>query len=237
MTGNSEPVLLRLESVNSTQDLVHQLAGEGAPHGTAVVAGEQTAGRGSRGRVWHSPLGGLWLSVLCRPPGEAAAEVMSLRAAITAARTVELAAPSLRFGIKWPNDLMLGGLKAGGILCEARWQGLTLGWIAVGVGLNVTNLVPDNLSGQATTLSLHAPGLHPENLATLLAQAISEAGRCQGGLTHAELEMFGGRDVLLGKALTSPVAGIADGISERGELRVRLAGGAVSLVRTGTVAA
>lgn len=235
--SSSEPVLFRLERLPSTQDLVHELAAEGAPHGTAVVAGEQTAGRGSRGRGWQSPPGGLWLSVLCRAAGEAAAEVMSLRAALAVAPTIELMVPGVRLGIKWPNDLLLGGLKAGGILCEARWQGGTLGWIAVGLGLNVSNPVPGELAGVATTLSVHAPGLRSENLVEPLVAAIAEAGRRAGGLTAEEREAFRERDVLLGKPVSTPVVGVADGISERGELRVRLAGGAVSLVRTGIVTA
>lgn len=237
MSAGVGPVLLQLERIASTQDLIHQLAGEGAPHGTAVAAGQQTAGRGSRGRVWHSPFGGLWLSVLCRSSGEAAAEVMSLRTALAVARAVESAVPGLRLGIKWPNDLLVGGLKVGGILCEARWQGGSLGWIAVGLGLNVCNPVPDDLSAQATTLSLYAPGLRAESLVAPLVQAIAESGQRHGGLTASELDDFRGRDVLLGKTVTTPVAGVVVGISERGELRVRQAGGAVSLVRTGAVTA
>lgn len=233
----SEPVLLRLERLPSTQELVHELAAEGAPYGTAVVAGEQTAGRGSRGRVWHSPQGGLWLSVLCRPAGEAAAEVMSLRVALAVAPAIELVAPGVRLGIKWPNDLLLGGLKAGGILCEARWQGGTLGWIAVGLGLNVSNPVPEELAGLATTLSIHTPGLRPENLVEPLVAAIAEAGQRAGGLTPEERKAFRERDVLFGKPVSTPVAGVADGISGRGELRVLVPGGAVSLVRTGIVTA
>ncbi len=233
----SGPLLLRREQVPSTQDLIHELAAEGAPHGTAVVVGEQTAGRGSRGRVWRSPAGGLWLSVLCRPAGEAAAEVMSLRAALAVAPALELLVSGIRLGIKWPNDLLLGGLKAGGILCEARWQGGALGWIAVGLGLNVANPVPEELAGVATTLSTHAPGLRPEDLVQPLVAAIVEGGQRAGGLSAEELEEFRERDVLCGKPVRTPVRGVADGISERGELRVRLPGGGISLVRTGIITA
>jgi len=232
------PVLLQLERTPSTQDLIHQLAEEGAPHGTAVAAGEQTAGRGSRGREWQSPPGGLWLSVLCRPPdAAAAAEVMSLRAALAVAPVLEQAVPGVRLSIKWPNDLLVDGLKAGGILCEARWQGTVLGWIAVGLGLNVCNPVPQELGALATALSRYAPGLRPEPLITPLVQAIAGAGQQPGSLTETEVAEFAARDALAGRTLTGPVAGVADGISRRGELRVRLAQDQVSLLRSGTVTA
>ena len=104
----------------------------------AVSESERTCGGGS-------PPGGLWLSVLCRPPDEAAAEVMSLRAALAVAPVLEQAVPGVRLSIKWPNDLLIDGRKTGGILCEARWQGTVLGWIAVGLGLNVSNPLPEDL--------------------------------------------------------------------------------------------
>ncbi len=237
MNQQATPVLLRLERVPSTQDLVHQLAQDAAPHGTAVVAAEQTAGRGSRGRRWQSPAGGLWLSVLCRPPDEQALEVMSLRAALLVAEAVEGAAPGLWFGIKWPNDLYVGSLKAGGILCEARWHAASLGWVAVGVGLNVSNSVPQELTGQATSLAMHVEHLRAGDLVDPVVRAIAEAGQRRGGLTGTELDDFRARDVLYAKPVTGPVPGVADGLSPLGELRVRRADGAVSLIRSGPVTA
>lgn len=235
MNQSATPVLVRLASVPSTQDLIHQLAGEGAPHGSAVVAAEQSAGRGSRGQRWQSPAGGLWLSVLCRSPDDLALEVMSLRAALQVAAALERAAPGIRFGIKWPNDLHIGSLKAGGILGEARWQGAAPAWVAVGVGLNISNAVPEELRSQATALGAHVAGLGPEDLVEPMVQAVAEAGQRRGGLTGPELEEFRARDVLLGRTLTGPVAGVADGLSPRGELRVRHGDGTVSLIRSGPV--
>lgn len=235
MNQPATPVLVRLERVPSTQDLIHQLAGDGAPHGSAVVATEQTAGRGSRGQRWQSPVGGLWLSVLCRPPDELALEVMSLRAALLVAGALERAAPGIRYGIKWPNDLYIGTLKAGGILCEARWHGAALAWVAVGVGLNISNAVPEELRSQATALGAHHAGVGPDDLVEPVVRAVADAGQRQGGLSGPELEDFRARDVLLGRILTGPVAGVADGLSPRGELRVRRSDHTVSLLRSGPV--
>src|SRR4051794_17490868 len=110
-------------------DRLHELAEQKAPAGTAVVAEGQTGGRGARGRPWHSPPGGLWLSVLYRPPAPGGLELLSLRLGLLVAAELEAAIPGLPVMLKWPNDLMLRDRKLGGILCEARWQGEAPGWI------------------------------------------------------------------------------------------------------------
>ena len=223
------------DTLPSTQDLIHQLAGEGAPAGAAVAARAQTAGRGSRGRGWESPPGGLWLSVLCRPLGDAGVEVLSLRVALAVARAVEGCAPGVHLGLKWPNDLILGTRKVGGILCEARWQGNDLGWIAIGIGVNLSNRLSPDIAGFATTLDVVARGVTPDAIAEPVAQAVAAAGARQGPLTPQELAAFGERDVLRGRPLLAPVAGVAIGVAADGALLVRGAGGQITEVRSGSV--
>jgi BirA family biotin operon repressor/biotin-[acetyl-CoA-carboxylase] ligase len=223
------------DTLPSTQDLIHQLAGEGAASGTAVAARVQTAGRGSRGRSWESRTGGLWLSVLCRPEGDAGVEVVSLRAALAVARAVEGCLPGVRLGLKWPNDLMLGLRKVGGILCEARWQGGDLGWIAIGVGLNLSNRVSEALADSAAELSSVAPEVTADSIAGPVARAVARAGAQQGPLTEEELDAYGARDVLRGRHLLEPVAGLALGIAPDGALLVREPGGQVREIRSGSV--
>ena len=140
-------------------DVMHEIAGRGAAAGTAILAGEQLQGRGSRGRSWHSPPGGLWLSVLFRPPVAQGVEVISLRAGLAVAEALQPLIPK-PVQLKWPNDVMLYGRKLGGVLCEARWQGESLGWVVVGVGLNIKNYVPHELEGGA--VSLAASGIDPD---------------------------------------------------------------------------
>jgi BirA family biotin operon repressor/biotin-[acetyl-CoA-carboxylase] ligase len=229
------PATHRFESLPSTQDTVHELALGGAPSGTAVVAQVQTLGRGSRGRGWESPLGGLWMSVLCRPPEEPAMEVLSLRIALAVATTLERTCPGVALLLKWPNDLILGGRKLGGILCEARWHGGTIGWVAVGLGINVANAIPEPLGRAAIALSSAAGTVAPESLADPLARAIADAGQRRGPLTAGELAEFHARDWLRGKQLLAPEKGIADGIAADGSLRIRSLGGGVTEFRTGTV--
>ncbi len=231
----SLPALRRLESVPSTQDLLHELAATGAPTGTAIVAAEQTAGRGSRGRTWASPLGGLWLSVLCRPATTPALEVLSLRVGLAVAEALERAAPGIALQLKWPNDLLLGGRKLGGVLCEARWQGATPGWVAVGLGLNVANSIPPELAAAAVALCTIAPGVQLETLAEPLARAITSAGGQSGALRPDELERFRQRDALLGRRIVAPVEGVVEGLNPEGALQVRRADQSRELLRSGTV--
>jgi BirA family biotin operon repressor/biotin-[acetyl-CoA-carboxylase] ligase len=79
-------------------------------------------------------------------------EIMSLRVGLAVAEALDHLMPRA-IQLKWPNDLMIGEKKVGGILCEARWQGHSLGWVAVGVGLNVQNVPPQELSDVATSIS------------------------------------------------------------------------------------
>jgi len=229
------PVVYRHAVVASTQDLAHELAEQGAPAGTVVTAEEQTGGRGSRGRAWGSPRGGLWLSVVLRPASAAAVEVLSLRLGLAVAGAVESATAARSLALKWPNDLLLGGRKVGGILCEARWQGDRPEWVVAGIGLNVANRPPVEARHPAAVLADDRPGLTPEQLLEPVAGAVRDAGRRDGALEAAELAELAGRDWLHGRALREPVAGVAAGIAADGRLAVRRGDGRLELVRTGTV--
>jgi BirA family biotin operon repressor/biotin-[acetyl-CoA-carboxylase] ligase len=223
----------RLTQVSSTLDVIHEYAARGAPHGTAVVAEEQLAGRGSRGRSWHSPVGGFWYSILLRDA--AADEALSLRVGLAVARAIEAVAPEARIAIKWPNDLMLGERKVGGVLCEARWQGALLGWIAVGLGINVRNRVPEEVALTGTTLSSVAPALEPAGLVGPITAALRSLRAGQTGLSAEELAEFGRRDWLRGKEIVEPAVGIVDGIGQDGSLTVLDSGNQPVHLRSGHV--
>ena len=232
--GVLESAVHRFDAIPSTMDVLHELAEAGAPVGTAVVAAEQTAGRGSRGRQWHSARGGLWLSVLLRPTRQAT-DLLSLRAGLAIAAAVEDACPALAIGIKWPNDLLWRDRKLGGILCEARWTGDAPSWTAVGIGLNVRNPVPDELGATACALGEAIPDATPETVLGLILHRLRDLDGASPRLAPAERDELARRDWLRGRRLAPPLAGIADGIAADGALLVRTPDGRAVEVRAGTV--
>jgi BirA family biotin operon repressor/biotin-[acetyl-CoA-carboxylase] ligase len=131
--------LLRFASLPSTQDFCRARAEAGEPSGLAVLADRQTRGRGTHGRSWQSPAGNLSLSVLLRP-AESAATLghWSLLAGVAAAETL---AAHLRGAVspvcKWPNDILLDGAKAAGMLVEAACAADAVKWLVIGFGVNL----------------------------------------------------------------------------------------------------
>ncbi|HEY3012344.1 MAG TPA: biotin--[acetyl-CoA-carboxylase] ligase [Gemmatimonadales bacterium] len=228
------PRIQHFERVGSTMDVIHELAARGAEAGTIVVASEQLDGRGSRGRTWHSPPGGLWLSALFRPPTLGGIEVVSLRVGLAVARAVEPLA-SGRIQLKWPNDLMLNQRKVGGILCEARWQGGALGWVAVGIGLNVRNQIPAKLRGAAVSLAEERPDITGEEVTEAVVTALEGVDFRAERLSASELEQFADRDWLRGREIRQPLRGTVTGLGDDGTLLVRTPEGPGVSLRSGSV--
>jgi len=136
------------DSLDSTNRRARDLAGRGREN-VVVLAAEQTGGRGRLDRDWASPRGGIWLSVLLRPPVPAAhAPVYTLAAAVAVTRAVREVGVDAT--IKWPNDVLVGGRKLAGVLTEAEHEGGSLAWLVVGVGLNA-NVAPATLPGDRPT--------------------------------------------------------------------------------------
>lgn len=131
-TGWSPRIVAETGSTNAD---VAAAARAGAAEGLVVIAESQTAGRGRLGRVWQSPpRAGLMLSVLLRPEVEPARwGWLPLLAGVALADTVRQIA-KLDAGLKWPNDLLIGGRKCAGVLAEVALPGA----VVVGIGLNVT---------------------------------------------------------------------------------------------------
>jgi len=230
----SVATVVRLGDVGSTMDALHALADGGAAAGTAVVARSQTAGRGSRGRQWTSPPGGLWLSVLSRPaaPG---LELVSLRTGLAVAEALGRLGAGDRIRLKWPNDLMLDERKVGGILCEARWHGAALGWVAIGLGLNVENRPPAAVAAPAARLREVLPRVTVEALVEPVIAAVREVDAAAGPLTDGEHARLAARDWLRGRPILAPVAGTPVGLADDGGLLVRQADGTTAAVRAGSI--
>jgi len=221
-------------TVGSTLDTIHELGAQGAPSGTVVVAEVQTAGRGRDGRTWRSPAGGFWLGVLLRPAASDLG-VYSIRAGLVVADAIDDLLPGARARLKGPNDVVIADRKVAGILCEGRWQGEALQWLALGIGCNVTNDIPAELAESATRLADHRPGSTRLDLGDRLVPALPRLGASGLRLTDTEMLAFQGRDWLWGRAIRAPVAGRARGIRPDGALMVETDGG-LSAVREGHVA-
>ena len=225
----------RLDSVESTLDEIHRLAEEERPDGTVVVAREQTAGRGSRGRDWHSPPGGLWFSMLQRGSAAQGSSVLSLRVGLAVALVIDRLGIRHPVTLKWPNDVMWCNRKLGGILCEARWLGGQREWVAIGIGINVTNPLPDEVKRTAIRLDDLLPRVMPEDLVEPLAVRIRALSELGPGLSPQELGSYTTRDWLLGRTLLEPLPGIARGVTREGELLVETQAGVLKAVRSGHV--
>jgi BirA family biotin operon repressor/biotin-[acetyl-CoA-carboxylase] ligase len=144
--------ILRVGRVSSTQDTARAHAESGARVGTVIVADTQSEGRGRQGRGWDSPSGGLYMTALLEASPHV--NLMPLVVGVAIAETMREG-----FGVeavlKWPNDVLIGGRKVGGVLVDADWSGDERGVILLGVGVNLNNAIPESL-GEATSLSEEA---------------------------------------------------------------------------------
>jgi BirA family biotin operon repressor/biotin-[acetyl-CoA-carboxylase] ligase len=166
---------LRVEdSLPSTSDFLLRLAAAGEPEGLAVLARWQTAGRGRGGRGWQSPPGNLYLSLLLRPRMPAReAGIWSLIAAVALAEALAPALPDpAALRLKWPNDLLLGGAKLAGVLCECAAAGDgQIDWLVIGLGANLA--VAPAIEGRAVAcLAGHASLPDPVAVATSVLHRI-----------------------------------------------------------------
>ena len=163
--------------IGSTNDHLKDLAKQGAPHGTAVLAGLQTGGHGRMGRSFHSPEGmGIYLSILLRP-GCAPTELMHLTCATAVAMCEAVEnATGLRPGIKWTNDLVCGTKKLGGILTELGLSPRgSVEFAIIGIGINCSQQkadFPEEIRDIAASLDMVTG---KQNDPAVLAAAILES--------------------------------------------------------------
>ncbi|HZF77571.1 MAG TPA: biotin--[acetyl-CoA-carboxylase] ligase [Acetobacteraceae bacterium] len=181
MTAAALPPGWRLrihEALPSTSDLLVRLAAAGESEGLAVMARRQSAGRGRDGRVWESPAGNLYISVLLRPGGPAReAPQWALLAAVALAEALSGFVPdpsALR--LKWPNDLLLGGAKCAGVLAEASAtpEGRTE-WLVLGMGANLV-VAPEVPGRHTAALGIARPA---EEVAAALLIALARWRRAR----------------------------------------------------------
>lgn len=144
------------ETLGSTNQEAKKLALEGLRDGTVVIANEQTAGKGRRGRSWVSPPGtGIWMTLLLRPDIQPQhASMVTLVAGLAVCEVIR-EVTGLEAEIKWPNDIVLNGKKICGLLTEMNSEIDYINFVVIGIGINVNVAgFPDELEGIATSLLL-----------------------------------------------------------------------------------
>ena len=148
--------------IDSTNSVAMRLGESGEPHGTIVLAEEQTAGRGRAGRTWTSEKSaGIYCSILLRPPiPPAHAPLLTLVAGL-AARDAAAEDLDTLPDIRWPNDLLVGGRKVCGILTEMHAEPDRIHYAVIGIGMNVNqSKMPEELSDIATSLRIETGKIH-----------------------------------------------------------------------------
>lgn len=235
----------RHAAVGSTMDLARDRARAGAPDGTVVVAEEMSQGRGSNGRPWVAPKGGLYLSIVLRGLDDPHLLTLALGNAVADALEVAGVEPRL----KWVNDVHVadpgGGLgrKLAGILVEGESTGDSFDFLVAGIGVNVNGHAADldGLERIATTLEdqLGCDSCIPDLEALLLDSVGRWLGKVREGRDGEIVAAFRARDALAGHTVRvtdgkAVVEGTAAGVDEKGHLLVKGQGG-LQAMATGTV--
>lgn len=228
---------LRIEdSLPSTSDLLQRLAAAGEPEGLAILARQQSGGRGRDGRVWSSPPGNLYFSLLLRPGGPVRdAGRWALVAGLAMIEGLApFAAEPAALRLKWPNDVLLGEAKLAGVLCEsAATADGRLDWFIMGIGANLA--APPALPDRATA-GLGA--IPPEQVACAMLAALERLRalwRAEGFSAIRTAWMARGPEMQVKLTLREGGSGHYAGLAEDGSLLLATEG-RVHAVATGEVA-
>ena len=237
-------------ATRSTNSDAMAAARQGAPHGAVFFADEQRAGRGRGDHAWHSAAGeGLYVSVLLRPEiSPAWLPLVPLAAGLAAAAAIR-EATGLEIDLRWPNDLLLGPRKTGGILVEAQSESNAVAFVVVGIGINVhQRSFQPGLATPATSLDLE--------LGHVFGQRTNRQALLVGLLKSLEREALGLVDAGVRASIPARVeaasswargrqvevhgpqqyTGMTEGLDEHGFLLVRTGQGLVQ-VQTGGIRA
>lgn len=226
---------------DSTQDIASRLAEEGAPEGTVVLAEELKRGRGRLGRQWVASRGGLWLSIVLRPNKLRHINLLSLAIAVAVAEAINNVL-GIEAKVKWPNDVLVKEKKVAGILIEGSAEANTIRYVVVGIGVNVNNTLPQELTYTATTLKNFIGSEIPriplllnilKNLDTLYnllkqnqAIRIIERWRKHSSTLSRWVKII---------TVDGEIEGVAEDIEDDGALRIRTAEGKIVKVYVGDV--
>lgn len=220
-----------LDTVDSTMAEAARRAASGLAGPTWIMAHEQTAGRGRRGRDWTSESGNLAVTLVFKPeatPTEAARR--SFLAAIALFETLAIHVDRTRLSLKWPNDVLLDGGKVAGILLESAGQGPYVDWLSIGIGVNLAirpEGVRDASFPPVAVADDGGPVVDPQDFLTHLANAYAtEEGKLdafgfarirEDWLRHAA--RLG--EVITARTGTDEITGVFETVDEAGNLMLR----------------
>lgn len=235
-----------LDEIDSTNTEARRRAEGGDVSSQWIVARRQTAGRGRRGRNWESEGGNLFSTLLHltrKSPAEAAQATFV--AALAVADLLDAFAAPGAVSIKWPNDVMLAGQKASGILIESGTHATGALWLAVGIGVNLAH-APEGTERPATSLAAHLrPDIaYPPSVdaaATVLAEAFAvwmerwESLGFEPVLDAWTARTQGLDGPCVARLGSETVEGTAEGVAPNGALRLRTSDGALRLIAAGDV--
>jgi len=227
--GSATGVIVRLDTVDSTQSVAFALAERGAADRTVVVADQQLAGRGRRGRTWRAPAGtSLLASIVVRPRlPQSLLSTLSLTTAVAVAEALRRVA-KVDARLKWPNDVLVAGKKVAGILLESRMSGGSSVVTIIGVGINLGQReFPPDLAEGATSIALET-GQAPSResvLAALLEEFDAWRARLEGEGFGPVREAWRRLSDTLGRRVTvDTVTGLAADLDTDGALLIDVAG-------------
>lgn len=237
------PPVEAYDTLDSTNAEARRRAEAGAGGPVWITAAEQTAGRGRRGRAWSTRRGNLaaTLLMLCdRPPAEAAQ--ISFVAALAACDLADTCLGPGAARLKWPNDVLVHGRKAVGILVESGSRPDGQLWLAVGVGVNLAH-APTDVERPATAFADHMAAPPPQPLAALDVLAASferwRSAWAAGGFPPIAAgwtdRATGLGEPCVARLPNREVHGVAEGLDPDGALRLRLDGGGLERITAGDV--
>ncbi|HKD06319.1 MAG TPA: biotin--[acetyl-CoA-carboxylase] ligase [Bryobacteraceae bacterium] len=222
-------MIYRLATTGSTMNDAAALAKQGEPHGTAVVAEEQTDGIGRHGHSWHSEPGdGLYLSIILRLPP---VPTLTMALGLAVQRAIDDVA-QVATDLRWPNDVMLNGRKVAGVMVQAAEPGVLI----AGIGINVNHSAfPHELAEIATSLRIETG--HTQDKEALLQRTLAEClrhARLDKAETIRRFELHS--TYANGKAVVvdEQVRGVTAGLDENGFLRLQTPCG-IKLIMAGGV--
>lgn len=226
------------ESVDSTMAVARELADDGAAHGTLVLAEEQTAGRGRRGRSFYSPARqNLYFTLVLRCPMDVHRRLPVIMP-IAVCEAIREFVPAA--AIKWPNDIWIGERKTCGMLIDAEISADgPVAFPGIGINVNGDPTVEPQLRDIATSLAREtgAPVTREHLLANICnrLEALLEADEHEVARRYRELSCVLGREVTVHPHSGEPFSGTATEIAETGDLAVNLADGRTEWVTAGDV--